>query len=136
MIYLDTNVLLYATLSKVDTQSQQDKAIGILKELLKDESLLLSNLNLLEYVFVMNKANEEKEKIENSLSLFKEFVKDEKDGFHNKLILLLRSSDIFKNSFDFYHIMFADSYKCQKLLTFDKEFKKFINKFNVNIKIL
>jgi predicted nucleic acid-binding protein len=29
MIYLDTNILLYATLSEVDTQSQQDKAIEI-----------------------------------------------------------------------------------------------------------
>jgi len=48
MIYLDTNVLLYATLSQVDTQSQQDKAIEILKELIDNDTLLLSNLNLLE----------------------------------------------------------------------------------------
>ena len=29
MIYLDTNILLYATLTKVDTPSQQDRAIGV-----------------------------------------------------------------------------------------------------------
>jgi len=34
MIYLDTNVLLYATLTEVDTQAQQDRAIEILKELI------------------------------------------------------------------------------------------------------
>jgi predicted nucleic acid-binding protein len=48
MIYLDTNILLYATLTKVDTPSQQDRAIEILKELIDNETLLLSNLNLLE----------------------------------------------------------------------------------------
>jgi len=32
VIYLDTNVLLYATLTHVDTLSQQDKATGILKD--------------------------------------------------------------------------------------------------------
>jgi len=53
MIYLDTNLLLYATLSQVDTPSQQNRAIEILKELVANETLLLSNLSLLEYAFVL-----------------------------------------------------------------------------------
>ena len=66
MIYLDTNVLLYTTLSKVDTQSQQDRVIEILKELIDNETLLLSNLNLLEYAFVMKKAKEDSKRIESA----------------------------------------------------------------------
>ena len=46
MIYIDSNVLIYATLSKVDTQSQQDKAIEILKELIVFIAILhFSNTN-------------------------------------------------------------------------------------------
>ena len=136
MIYLDTNVLLYATLSQVDTQSQQDKAIEILKELIDSETLLLSNLNLLEYAFVMKKAKEDSEKIESALELFQSFVQDEKKGFSNELMQMLNNDYAFKNSFDLYHVAFAKSYKCQKLLTFDKGFKKFIDISSVEIGIL
>ena len=64
MIYFDTNVLLYATLTVIDTPSQQDRAINILKESIQNNTLLLSNLNLLEYAFVMKKAKEDSTKIE------------------------------------------------------------------------
>ena len=52
MIYLDTNILLYATLSVVDNKLQQQKAINVLKSAIKSELLVLSNLSLLEYSFV------------------------------------------------------------------------------------
>ena len=81
MIYLDTNILLYATLTKVDTPSQQDRAIEILKELIDND-----------YAF--------------------------------------------KNSFDLYHVAFANSYECEKLITFDKGFKKFYAVCGVEIEIL
>jgi predicted nucleic acid-binding protein len=136
MIYLDTNVLLYATLSEVDTQSQQDKAIEVLKELIDNDTLLLSNLNLLEYAFVMKKAKEDSEKIESALELFQSFVKDEKDGFNSELMQILNNDYAFKNSFDLYHVAFANSYACTKLFTFDKGFKKFQGICSVEIKVL
>jgi predicted nucleic acid-binding protein len=136
MIYLDTNILLYATLTKVDTQSQQDRAIEILKELIDNEFLLLSNLNLLEYAFVMKKAKEDSEKIESALELFQSFVKDEKEGFSNELMQFLDNDYAFKNSFDLYHVAFANSYGCEKLITFDKGFKKFRAICRVEIEIL
>ncbi|MCH9740465.1 MAG: hypothetical protein K0U38_06455 [Epsilonproteobacteria bacterium] len=92
MIYLDSNVLIYATLSIVDTPSQQEKAIEILKELINNETLLLSNLNLLKYAF--------------------------------------------KNSFDLYHVVFANAHNCQKIITFDKGFKKFRNSCDIEIEVL
>jgi len=136
MIYLDTNVLLYATLSQVDTQSQQDKAIEILKELIDSEALLLSNLNLLEYAFVMKKAKEDNEKIESALQLFQTFVQDEKNYFHNELMEFLNNDYAFKNSFDLYHIVFANAHNCQKIITFDKGFKKFRSSFDIEIEVL
>jgi len=136
MIYLDTNILLYATLTKVDTQSQQDRAITILKELIDNETLLLSNLNLLEYTFVMKKAKEDREKIESALELFQLFIQDEKEGFSNELIQLLDNDYVFKNSFDLYHVAFANSYKCEKLITYDNGFKKFYSICGLEIEIL
>ena len=136
MIYLDTNVLLYATLSVVDTQSQQDKAIEILKECMKNDELLLSNLNLLEYAFVMKKAKEDSSKIESALKLFRTFVKDEKEEFNNELMQFLDNDYAFKNSFDLYHIVFANAYGCEKLITFDKGFKKFRDICEVEIEVL
>ena len=124
MIYVDTNVLLYATLSEVDTQSQKDKAIKILKELIDNETLLLSNLNLLEYAFVMKKAREDSKKIESALELFQSFVEEEKRGFSSELMWMLNNDYAFKNSFDLYHVAFANSYGCQKLLTDKKNLQK------------
>ena len=136
MIYLDTNVLLYATLTKVDTISQQKRAIEIIEELIEDKEILLSNLSLLEYAFVMSKAKEDKEKIESALELFQLFVKDEKKGFNKLLVEFLNSSYSFKNSFDLYHVIFANSYNCEKIITFDRGFKKFYDIFNIKIEIL
>ena len=96
MIYLDTNILLYATLSQVDTQSQQDRAIEILSEFVESKRLLLSNLNLLEYAFVMKKVQEDNQKIESALQLFQLFVKDEKREFSGELIRLLNNDYSFK----------------------------------------
>jgi predicted nucleic acid-binding protein len=136
VIYLDTNVLLYATLTKVDTISQQKIAIEIIEELIEDKEILLSNLSLLEYAFVMSKAKEDKEKIESALELFQLFVKDEKKGFNKLLVEILNSSYSFKNSFDLYHVIFANSYNCEKIITFDRGFKKFYDIFNIKIEIL
>jgi len=136
MIYLDTNILLYATLTKVDTPSQQDRAIEILKELIDNETLLLSNLNLLEYSFVMKKAKEDSEKIESALELFQSFVREEKEGFSNELMQFLDNDYAFKNSFDLYHLAFSNYYECEKLITFDKGFKKFYAVCGVEIEIL
>ena len=136
MIYLDSNVLIYATLSIVDTPSQQEKAIETVKELINNETLLLSNLNLLEYAFVMKKAKEDSEKIESALELFQTFVQDEKYNFHSELMAFLNNDYAFKNSFDLYHIIFANAYNCQKIITFDKGFKKFRNSFDIEIEVL
>ncbi|MEA2029875.1 MAG: PIN domain-containing protein [Campylobacterota bacterium] len=136
MIYLDTNVLLYATLSEVDTPSQQNQAIEILRELINNESLLLSNLTLLEYAFVMKKAKEDSQKIKSALKLFGTFVKDEKNEFNIQLLEMLDSDYTLKNSFDLYHVIFAKVYNCDKLITFDKGFKKLQNITDMEIVLL
>jgi predicted nucleic acid-binding protein len=136
VIYLDTNVLLYATLSKVDNKSQQEIAISILKELVTNNSLILSNLSLLEYSFVMQKANEDITKTKDAIRLFNRFVKSEKDNFNNEIAGFFDNQNAFKNSFDLYHIIFANSYNCQKLITFDKGFKKFKDICSLEIEII
>jgi len=136
VIYLDTNVLLYATLSVVDDETQKLQAIKVLKDTVKSNSLVLSNLSLLEYSFVMQKANEDIEKIQKGINFFKTFVLSEKEGFSNYLIGKLDNRYAIKNSFDLYHISFADFVECKSLITFDKGFKKFDSNFDVYIDIL
>ena len=116
MIYLDTNVLLYATLSVVDDETQKLQAIKVLKDTVKSNSLILSNLSLLEYSFVMQKANEDIEKIQKGINFFKTFVLSEKEGFSNYLIGKLDHRYAIKNSFDLYHISFADFVECKSLI--------------------
>jgi len=136
VIYLDTNILLYATLTKVDNQNQKNLSIKLIKELAEKDKFILSNLSLLEYSFVMKKANEDIEKIEMGINFFKDFVKGEKLNLNQLLINDLDKEFYYKNSFDFYHVIFAKSYSCEKLITFDKGFKKFANIKDINIKIL
>ena len=84
----------------------------------------------------MHKAKEEKDKIESALKLFYSFVRDEKDGYGQTLMEVLNNDYAFKNSFDLNHVIFANSYKCKKLITFDKGFKKFQNISLLDIEIL
>jgi predicted nucleic acid-binding protein len=42
----------------------------------------------------------------------------------------------FKNSFDLYHVAFANYYECEKLITLDRGFKKFHTICGVEIEIL
>jgi len=136
VIYLDTNILLYATLTSVDNITQQDKALFVLKELIDTKSLILSNLNLLEYAFVMKKAKENSQKIESALRLFQTYVVDELDGFSHRLIESLHDDYSFKNSFDLYHVVFAEYYQCTKLITFDKGFRRFQRVSSIVIEVL
>jgi predicted nucleic acid-binding protein len=136
MIYLDTNILLYATLSKVDTQSQKDKAIEILRTAVKNQTLILSNLNLLEYTFVMKKSKENDQKIESTLKIFQTFVKEENNKFNLILMNMLNDEYAYKNSFDVYHVAFAKACGCDDLFTFDKGFGKFTDIDDMNIRVL
>ena len=136
MIYLDTNILIYATLSKVDNQNQQNISIDLVKKYIYNNALVLSNLNILEYSFVMSKAKEDNIKIKKAISLFVKYVKEEKQDFSNTLQSFLKDNYSLKNSFDFYHIAFAHSYNCDKIITFDEGFKKFKTDFNTKIEIL
>jgi len=84
----------------------------------------------------MKKAKEDNTKIESALELFQNFVQDEKNNFHNELMEFLNNDYAFKNSFDLYHIIFANAHNCQKIITFDKGFKRFRNYCDIEIEIL
>jgi len=84
----------------------------------------------------MTKAKEEALKIEKALHLFQSFVREENAQLRVNLLNTLNNNYAFKNSFDLYHIAFAQSYGCQKLITFDKGFTKFRPLFDLDIEIL
>lgn len=136
MTYLDANILVYATLTHVDNPSQQDKALKVLHQVISKENLILSHLSLLEYVFVMKKAQEDEDKILNALELFQDFVKREKDQLTEELIQNLRNEFTFKNSFDIYHLAFANTMNCSKLLSFDRGFYKLTHLSKIKIEVI
>ncbi len=55
MIYFDTNIYLYAFLSKVDDETQQTQSINKLHNAIENKMLITSEINLYEYAFVAKK---------------------------------------------------------------------------------
>jgi len=59
MIYLDTNIFVYALSKNVDDLSQKEKALYYLREAIKENSLIVSEIVLYEFAFVSKKLCEE-----------------------------------------------------------------------------
>ncbi len=135
MIYFDTNIYLYAFLSRIDDESQQNKSIDILEKSLADNSVVSSEINLYEYAFVTKKHNESQEDIKKYLDFLSRFIKPSND-IYIRALEIMNQEDFYKHSFDVFHLAFSEHYNCKKLVTFDKGFKKLQNITDVEIIIL
>ena len=72
MVYLDRNVLIYASIEQ-DVQKQK-KSIEIIEKLVKSSALILSPLVMQEYIFTLSKLKVDKVKVNILLSLLKRFL--------------------------------------------------------------
>ena len=59
MIYLDTNVFVYALSRNVDEISQKEIALRYLREAIEKDELIVSEIVLYEFAFVSKKLGEE-----------------------------------------------------------------------------
>ena len=84
----------------------------------------------------MKKAKEDSQKIKSALEIFQSFVKNEPREFNENLLEILDNDYAFKNSFDLYHVAFANAHRCKEIITFDKGFKKFQDIYEIDIEIL
>ncbi|MFK5976546.1 MAG: type II toxin-antitoxin system VapC family toxin [Sulfurovum sp.] len=135
MIYFDTNIYLYAFLSNVDDVNQQNQSVDVLKDALNNNALLTSEIKLYEYAFVSKKHHEEQDEIKKYLDFLTKFIKPSK-SVYSRALEIMDTKDFYRHSFDVFHLAFSEYYKCHKLITFDKGFKKLQDITDVEIIIL
>lgn len=134
MIYLDTNILIYAFCKNVDNIEQKRVSQEILKETVSKERLLLSEIILYKFAFVSKKVGELPSVIQANLEYLSKYVRYA--NIYSKVIELMCKIDSYKHSFDSYHIEFSNFFNCSELITFDNEFKQFYKYSRTKIKIL
>ena len=122
MIYLDTNVLIYAFCKNVDNIKQQKISQNILKTAIKNKNLLLSEVILYEFAFVSKKLEEIPQVIDNNLEFLSKYVRS--CNIYDDVIELMKITNSYKYSFDCYHTVFSNYFNAE-LITFDAGFKRF-----------
>lgn len=134
MIYLDTNILIYAFCKNVDNEEQKTIAQGILKSAISEEKLLLSELTMYEFAFVSQKLKESGEATRLNLDFLSQYVKNA--NIHKKVIDTMQKTSSYKHSFDTYHVCFANHFNCSEIVTYDSGFKIFDKYSETVIKIV
>ena len=133
MIFFDTNVLIYFTINQDETKF--DIAERMIYEAIEQDTFFISPMVLSEYIFVLGKYKLI-QKHKSKVLLFSKYVNASID---NKLVLeayeVCEKIDFCKNINDVIHLKVAEEY-CQKLVTFDIDFKKLQKYTNIKIEIL
>ena len=135
MIYFDTNVYLYAFSNNIDDKHQQEKSIEILEKSLQAKEIITSEIILYEYAFVAKKLGENQADIQNYLRFLERFIKPSFDVY-KRTIEIMNQKNAYKSSFDVFHLAFSKYHNCEKLITFDKGFKKLKDLTDVEIVVL
>lgn len=133
MIFLDTNVLVYATVCQ--DKKKQEKADSIIRGNIQ-ENLILSPLVLSEFIYVVNKLELDKDYIHESVSVFNKCSKHHIDtDMVNSAFELSRMLNMGKSINDLIHLKFAEKYS-SRIITFDDNFKKLKRYTDLAIEIL
>ena len=134
MVYFDTNVLIYAFTKNIDSKKQKDISIELVERAIENNCLVLSELTLCEFAFVSHKTREEKRNIDDNLEFLSTFLRTDSLSVSQRIIDILRQTNLYNSSFDVCHLAFSEQYNA-KLITFDKGFKKLQNISKVDIEI-
>lgn len=134
MIYLDTNVLIYAFCKNVDDSEQKKLSQEILKSAIASNKLLISEIALYEFAFVSQKLKEPNNVIKLNLDFLSKYVKNA--DVHSETITLMSKISSYKHSFDTYHIAFSNYFNCSELVTFDSGFKQFCDFSKTKIRLV
>jgi len=135
VVYLDTNVLIYASVEQ-DIE-KKNVSLALLENLIIEKQLLLSTLTLQEFVFTMAKLKIDNEIIKKDSEYYFSFVNVEQDYFILKqAIELCCNENQCKNINDVMHILLAQKAKCSRLITFDSDFKKLERFSEIKIEVL
>jgi len=136
MVYLDTNVLIYASVEQ-DLQKKK-RSIDLIEKLVKEESLLLSTLVIQEFVFTLAKLGLPYTAIRKDSAFYMDFVAVGPD------YLIMKHSveaccqlQKCRNINDISHLYLAEKGGAKYLLTYDSDFKNLKRlSSSVTVKIL
>lgn len=92
MIYIDTNILVYAFCKNVDDENQKQKAQEILKESIISNQLILSEISLYEFAFICKKLEEELEVINDNIDFLSRYIKNKLVTFDKGFKNFIKSS--------------------------------------------
>ena len=134
MVYFDTNIYIYAFCNNVDNKDQKEISKKLIRESIKNHTIVLSEIILYEFVFASKKLKENNDLIEQFLDYLTQFLKPTSPNINKRAIEILKKSKQYQSSFDIFHLAFAEENNC-KLVTFDKGFKKLqtISKIEIDI---
>jgi len=131
--FFDTNVLVYFTINQ--DKQRLEKAQEMIFDAIKKDIFFISPMVLSEYMFVLGKYGVIKEH-KNKVLLFSEYVEDSID---KEVVLeaydICEKIDFCKNINDIIHLKIAEHH-CNKLVTFDNDFKKLQKYTDIEIEIL
>ena len=134
MWYFDANILVYS-ITAVD-EAKMRYSQGLINDSLRSNKLLISPVTLQELIFVLAKLKVEKQVLKDSFHSFFKYSKYEitssiiKDAFE-----LCDKINFCRSVNDAIHLKYAEKY-CEKLLTFDGDFKKFNPHSELDIEII
>lgn len=135
MVYLDTNVLIYASVEQ--DKVKKEKSLSLIEKLVKSQKLVLSTLVLQEFVFTMAKLKIDNAIIKEDSDFYFNFVSIEYDYLTlQKAIESCCSINYCKNINDVIHLHLAEKAKCKKLMTYDSDFKKLEHLSAVAVEVL
>ena len=134
MVYLDTNVLIYATIEQ--GIEKKEKSLDVIERLVKNKELILSPLVIQEFIFTLSRLKVDREIIEYDTAFYFNFVSENytKKMLEEALALCLKEKNC-KNINDVLHMKLATQY-ASRLLTYDSDFKKLQKHTDIEIELL
>ena len=133
MIFFDTNILVYATIDQ--SMEKFERATQLIYEAIQMDTFCISPLVLNEYIFILSKLKIIQEQHEKVMMFSKYVVSDIDNEIVIQAYELCSNLDFCKNINDVVHLKIAEK-SCQKLVTFDSDFKKLQKHTNIEIEII
>ena len=123
MVYLDTNVLVYASVNQDAMKHQQ--SLDIIERLVKQNELVLSVLSLQELSYTLAKLGLDYDLIAQDIEFYQSFVQGVIDvNLFNEAHVLAVSAHRLTSLNDAVHAVYAKHF-ATKIVTFDRDFVAF-----------
>ncbi|MBN2825032.1 MAG: PIN domain-containing protein [Campylobacterales bacterium] len=134
MVYLDTNVLIYASINQEATKHTD--SINLIEKLVNEEKLILSPLVIQEFIFTLAKLKIDKNTIQEDVNFYMNFIASN----YTKTMLqeafaICIEDDKCTSINDILHLKIATQ-EATKLITYDRYFKNLQKYSSIEIVVL